>query len=62
MVLIVAAVTEQFPEMPQPRYLHQSTTFISKNESYVMIMGGKTSVHTNEVLKSCYRLKIHDVL
>jgi hypothetical protein len=59
---IFARQQVELPDMPTPRYLHQSAGVIIEGKTHLIVMGGKDSRESKESLKTVYMLKIHDFI
>jgi hypothetical protein len=59
---IFARQQVELPDMPTPRYLHQSAGVIIEGKTHLLVMGGKDSRESKESLKSVFMLKIHDFI
>lgn len=52
----------EFPDMPTPRYLHQTQGVKIQNRTNIIIMGGKTDPSDKQALNTVYRLDINDLI
>lgn len=62
MRVLEAFVEQKFPDMPTPRYLHQSAAVRIGGHSYLLVIGGKDSIASRQALKTVHKLHIHDLI
>ena len=56
--VVEASVEQEFPDMPTPRYLHQSV----KIGTDLFVFGGKNSPSDINALNSVFKLRIHELV
>jgi len=62
MRVLEAYIEQRFPDLPGPRYLHQSAGVRINGRAYLIVMGGKDQASSKDSLRSVHKLHIHDLI
>ncbi|TNV79176.1 hypothetical protein FGO68_gene1774 [Halteria grandinella] len=62
MKVLEAYVEQRFPDLPAPRFLHRTAGVKIGGRTHLLVLGGKSSVHDKQALKSVLKLDIHGLI